>query len=798
MERRPLFLPFSFLFFPAVLLAAGLLVQGCLRPEAPTAPDGEGGPLSTGLAVVPPGFSEVTVVSGLASPTAMAMAPDGRIFVCEKGGRLRVVKDDALLPTPFLSVSVNSAGERGLLGVALDPDFAATRHVYVYYTASASPRHNRLSRFTASASNPDVAEAGSEVLLLRLDNLGSATNHNGGAIRFGADGKLYVAVGDNAAPSNAQSLSNLFGKMLRIDKDGGIPADNPFYGSATGKNRAIWALGLRNPFTFAVQPGTGRIFINDVGWMSWEEIDEGGSGRNYGWPGTEGPTADNRYTAPFHAYRNNRHPDGGGQGCAITGAAFYNPATIRFPSDYVGDYFFGDYCGGYIRRLDLSSMAVGDFITGIDGLTGIQVGDDGHLYYLAYGAGLLRRVSHTGSQAPVIGQHPADATAGVGGSATFTVSASGAAPLAYQWQRDGADIGGASSASYTLYDARTTDHGARFRCVVTNASGSATSDEATLTVTTNQGPTAVITAPAAGSTYQGGQVIRFSGTGSDPEDGDLPASRFTWQVDFHHDTHTHPMLAPTAGFKTGSVTVPTAGETSDNVWIRIYLTVTDAGGLTHRAHVDVQPVKANVTLATNPPGLQVKLDGTPFASPHAFTGVAGITRSLEAVSPQSLAGKTYEFVSWSDGGEALHSISTPAAAATYTATFREIPSAGVIVEAESGIFEGAEPKTLYPGYTGTGYVKYQNYNSWVEVTHDVAAAGPRSLELRYAIGYPGTRSVRVYVNGTIIGDFDFPDTGSWSNWGTVTVSAPLSAGENRIRVRLNKDAGMFLDHVRVL
>jgi glucose/arabinose dehydrogenase len=217
---------------------------------------------SGSAAAVPTGFSETQVVTGLASPTAMAFAPDGRIFVCQQGGQLRVIKDGVLLTQPFLSVSVDSAGERGLLGVAFDPNFAANQYVYVYYTTRLPATHNRISRFTA---NGDVAVAGSETIILELDNLSAATNHNGGALHFGDDGKLYAAVGDNANGANAQTLANLHGKMLRLNADGTIPADNPFVAQTTGRNQAIWALGLRNPFTFAFQAGTGRMFINDVG-----------------------------------------------------------------------------------------------------------------------------------------------------------------------------------------------------------------------------------------------------------------------------------------------------------------------------------------------------------------------------------------------------------------------------------------------------------------------------------------------------------------------------------------------------
>ena len=166
---------------------------------------------------VPSGFSQTTIVSGLANPTAMAVAPDGRVFIATQGGQLRVLKDGALLSTPFLTVTVSSSGERGLIGVTLDPAFATNGYVYVYYTATTPAIHNRVSRFTA---NGDVALAGSEVVLLDLNNLSTATNHNGGALHFGPDGKLYVAAGDNATSSNSQSLSTLLGKVLRINQIG--------------------------------------------------------------------------------------------------------------------------------------------------------------------------------------------------------------------------------------------------------------------------------------------------------------------------------------------------------------------------------------------------------------------------------------------------------------------------------------------------------------------------------------------------------------------------------------------------
>src|SRR4029453_3486158 len=182
----------------------------------------------------------------------------------------------ALLATPFLSLTVDSAGERGLLGVAFDPNFVTNQYVYVYYTVPGSPAHNRVRRYTADG---DVAVSGSGFTLLDLNDLSSATNHNGGALHFGLDGKLYIAVGENASPSNAQTLTNLLGKVLRINSDGSIPPDNPFVGVA-GAREEIWALGLRNPFTFAIHPFTGRVFINDVGQNTYEETNNGASAGN--------------------------------------------------------------------------------------------------------------------------------------------------------------------------------------------------------------------------------------------------------------------------------------------------------------------------------------------------------------------------------------------------------------------------------------------------------------------------------------------------------------------------------------
>ena len=339
-------------------------------------------------ATLPTGFSETMISSGLSNPTAMDFAPDGRLFVCLQGGQLRVIKNGVLLSTPFVTLTVDNSGERGLLGIAFDLSFATNNFVYVYYTVPGSPSHNRVSRFTA---NGDVAAGGSEVPILNLDNLSTATNHNGGAIHFGSDGKLYVAVGENANPANSQTLNNRLGKILRVNSDGSIPTDNPFFNSAQGDNRSIWALGLRNPFTFAFQPGTTRMFINDVGQNTWEEIDDGIAGSNYGWDLCEGacspPNAN--FRDPLFQYSH------GGIWCAIVGGAFYNPLVVQFPTSYVGKYFFADLCGGWIRLFDPSHNTASDFAAGISAPVDLKVAADGTLYYLSIGSSAVFRIQAT-------------------------------------------------------------------------------------------------------------------------------------------------------------------------------------------------------------------------------------------------------------------------------------------------------------------------------------------------------------------------------------------------------------------
>lgn len=345
---------------------------------------------TAGPIVLPPGFTVSVVATGLTGATALEAAPDGRVFVCEQTGTLRVVKGDKLLPEPFVRLPVDRSWERGLIGVTVAPGFPAVPHVYVCSVAARPYPHHRVSRCTAAG---DVAAAGSEVVLLEGDDQtrlgGNVPNgHQGGALHFGTDGKLYVAIGEQTAETSAQRLDSLLGKILRLNPDGIIPADNPFVGQTTGKYRAVWALGLRNPFTFAVQPGTGRVWANDVGASKADEVNEIVKGGNYGWPLAEGPTADPRFRGPVHSY----------PAASISGAAFA-PADLPWPPAYRGRYFFMDFVHGWVRTLDPDRP--GDkpqpFAEGFRRPVDLRFAPDGSLYVLVRDAWVIDREFRPGT-----------------------------------------------------------------------------------------------------------------------------------------------------------------------------------------------------------------------------------------------------------------------------------------------------------------------------------------------------------------------------------------------------------------
>lgn len=353
------------------------------------------------------GFTDTPVVSGLSAPTAVAFLPDGRMLVTQKAGALRLV--EAGVATTLVTIPVCAGSEMGLLGIAIDPAFAQNGFIYLYRTkpgpsgcGSSVGRFNQVVRVTMAggAIDPDsLVELLSEI---RTDN----GNHDGGGLRIGPDGKLYVGVGDTGRGDNqggpgsstnpyAQDLEALEGKMLRLELDGSAPADNPFVGEP-GAREEIFAYGFRNPFRFGFDPLTGRLWVGDVGDLTIEEIAIVGAGENHSWPYCEGhlPAGcqEPGDVAPIFTYP---HSGPSSLGRSVTGGAF---AGASF-GGREHDYFFGDFTGNAIYHAVPNAARDGllgaptTFVSNAGGPVDVVFGPDGALYYVAINLGEVHRVA---------------------------------------------------------------------------------------------------------------------------------------------------------------------------------------------------------------------------------------------------------------------------------------------------------------------------------------------------------------------------------------------------------------------
>jgi len=323
---------------------------------------GTGGPSGGPPPEPPPPDGPVPValqeVAGLVFPLYLTSPPgDSRLFIVEKGGAIRIVKDGSLLPLPFLDLSskVSGGSEQGLLGLAFDPGYATNGRFIVHYTDVSG--NTTLSAYRVSATDPDQADPATETILLTVEQ--PFPNHNGGQIVFGPDGMLYLGLGDGGSGGDpggrGQSLADLLGDILRLDVSSGtsytVPPDNPFVGQ-TGSRPEVWSYGLRNPWRFSFDAATGDLYIADVGQNVWEEVDVvaaaagAGRGANFGWNVTEGrhcyasPGCDtSQFTMPVLEYSH-------AQGCSISGGYVYRGAAIPALQ---GHYFYADFCSGWVR-----------------------------------------------------------------------------------------------------------------------------------------------------------------------------------------------------------------------------------------------------------------------------------------------------------------------------------------------------------------------------------------------------------------------------------------------------------------
>ncbi len=673
-----------------------------------------GGSAAAAASVVPAGFED-QLVAKVGGPTAIAFTPDGRILVTSHFGQLFVIQGGALVPTPAidLGAKVCDDKERGLLGVAVDPAFSSNHYIYLYYTFkkfgscpydTTGVPVNRVSRFVLS--NTNVVDPATETIL--IDNVPNEDGiHNAGDLEFGKDGNLYISIGDGGcdymfdsgcgSQNNAARDQNiLLGKILRITPSGGIPAGNPFTGAGSArcnttgmttvgtKCQETFAWGLRNPFRIAFDPNAAgtKFHINDVGQSTWEEIDLGQAGADYGWNVREGPCARGSrtdcgpppagMTNPVYAYDHNT-------GCtAVTGGAFV-PNGV-WPAAFDNTYLYGDFVCGKIIRLTPAAgggFTAADFVTGLgtNSITTLKFGPYGSTqaaYYLNYlNGGEVRRIAFTGTanRAPT-----AVATANkTSGPTPLAVTFDGRGStdpdgdaLTFDWNfGDGSVHATGSTAAHTYSVAGT------YTMTLTVKDGRGGQASAMIRIDAgNTAPVPVISSPSATKTFAVGETITLHGSATDQQDGTLSNARLSWVVIKHHDTHVHPFLPVTTGND-----IPIVGPdpedfaATDTTYLEIQLTATDSQGLSATVTRNLYPAKVPITLATDPPGLRLGVNGTTVTGPTTVTSWKAYTLNVSAATQVDGAGRSWSFAGWSDGGAASHAITTPTAATTYTATF---------------------------------------------------------------------------------------------------------------------------------
>lgn len=621
--------------------------------------------LTLPIQAAPPSEFEKTVIVGdLQQPTAFRFLPDGRILISEKEGAIKILENGVLSPDPVITLVVldtDAADERGVLGIEPDPNFATNGYLYVAYTTAQN--RDRVSRITISG---DHASPNSEVVLLESNQDGNVFHH-GGELRFGPDGKLYWAMGMNTFNPNSQLLNNVHGKIHRINPDGSIPADNPLVGNPNALP-SIWAYGLRNPFRFDFLP-SGKVITGDVGGSLWEEVNVIEKGGNYGWPLQEGMCSGCAYVNPIFVYPHSEPPNSTG---SITATLFYT--GDEFPQEYQNAFFYGDYSNGFIRYLILdenqeSVLSDHGFDDDAGAVVQLSQGPDGNMYQLDFYPGVLSKIALSdGDRAP---------------SALLTASPSaGLAPLPVEFSSAGSFDPDGHTLTYlwNFGDGQTSTEAHPHHTFTTNGTytvsltvndGAKTDTKTTKIVVGNRIPTGTITSPSVDSHYDAGDTITFTGTATDPEDSNLPASAFTWTFRFHHGTHSHPFYQTVTGTKTGTFEIPRAVDNLSNTWYAITLTVTDSQGLQHSTTRSIYPNLVTFTVQSNVPGSQYMIDGVPHTGTYTEEAVVGVERALSAVTPQFVNGKQYRFQSWNTGKAASHTLTVPDDDVSYQVNYQE-------------------------------------------------------------------------------------------------------------------------------
>ena len=780
------------------LLAAFVLVAGLLPTEFVAVAQAAG-------PILPTGFTDEVLATGLNHPTAIAFTPTGRVFVAEQRGTVQtwptyadLVANHAPVQAVNIQSSVDNYWDRGLLGLAVDPDWPAQPYIYLLYTYDAvpgggSPRWGDVcpggtagpgattdgcvvtGRVDRVLMNTTTGIAGPSTHLI-TDWCQQFPSHSIGTLVFGADKKLYVGAGDGAnfngadwgqrggtlpnttspiTPANpcadpvdpahippaqvpptfdataeggamraqnvdtSRSPVSLDGSIIRIDPHsatGAAPPDNPLIGSSDLNKRRIVGYGFRNPFRFTVRPGTNDLWIGDVGYNTWEELDHLPNPisplgpTNFGWPCYENLDYGAYYnvgepdlcaalkaagtaTPPVYAYRHGANHMVTGDSCAtggasISGLAFYGGST--YPAAYHNGLFIADYtrrciafmpagAGGLpdpAQIMPFEANAPDSATTGVGPVQLVAVPTSidpaGDILYVNLGAGgaaagEIHRIRYASPQAaftatPTSGPAPLDVQFDASASTTFVPGG-----LTYTWDLDDGSAPAVGPAVFSHSFPAGTYH---VHLTVTDGNGAIS--QATRIVSSNNTPPVVsIDAPAGTLTWKVGDTIHLSGTATDTQDGDLSAS-IEWDVVIEHcppggGCHVHPLVNFIGA--SGDISAP---DHDAPTYLHITASVTDSGGQTDSASVDVYPQTSAVTVATSPTGLPVSMGSVSGPGPLALTMVVGSTRDVKATTPAVIGEKTYAFVSWSDGLGVIHQYTATPGPATLTATYQLI------------------------------------------------------------------------------------------------------------------------------
>jgi glucose/arabinose dehydrogenase len=658
---------------------------------------------------LPPGFIQEVIAQDLGPATAFAMTPAGSVLIARKHGSVKVLKDGSVLESPFIDISgqTNTYGDRGLMGIALHPNFP--NPAYVYFAFAHDPpgaaghdpsgaRVARVIRVEADPANLDRHLSGSEVVLLgangTFDTMGnpdkgdrapfSCTGEDGAALRdclpvdgpshtvdglvFGPDGALYVSTGDATlqpeASVRALDIDSLAGKILRVNPiTGNGYADNPFFDGDAGSNRSkVYALGLRNPFRFTFEPGSGRIVIGDVGGERWEEINRGFPGANFGWPCFEGAARLSNQPECDALFRNERlvthalyaYPHESAYSAAI-GGAFYT--HTQFPASYQGAYFFADHNRAAILAMTFGAdgeVAVREFAGNAIAPVQITVGADGALYVLSFTRGTLTRIRYAGggntpplanaAAAPASGPEPLVVTF----SSKSSVDPDGG-ELIYDWQFG--DGGESDDANPVYTYVAPGEYQAQL--IVTDADGASVRAAVTVYVG-GSAPTVRILAPADESAWRVGEPVSLLAEAHDAEDGRLQGASLQWEGKLHHNDHVH----IDAFHAEGEAATFTFEPHGPNTYIELCVTATDADGLQDSACADLRQAPASPgdeDTANPPPAPQTPSDEStpaPIATPELESA-----KRDGAPVPASTTGRILREIWWNLAGAAVSDLS---------------------------------------------------------------------------------------------------------------------------------------------